>query len=76
MADGKKYRCPECGAESFIVTAHVTQDWKIDSEMNFLECVSECEEVTHHPDEDDIWQCAGCEYSGPGHTFQVGTETI
>lgn len=22
-------KCPKCGAETFYVTAHVTQDWKL-----------------------------------------------
>lgn len=35
-----KYRCPVCGAKSFEVTAHVTQDWKIDCNGTFLEALN------------------------------------
>ena len=49
-----KYRCPVCGANSFEVTTHVTQDWKIDCNGTFLEALNECVEVTHYPDEMDI----------------------
>lgn len=68
-----KYRCPECGAEAFIVTAHVTQDWKIDGNGNFLEEIESYVEVTHEPNEDDLWQCANCEYNGPGSAFRTNT---
>lgn len=43
-----KYRCPVCGAKSFEVTAHVTQDWEIDCNGTFLEALNECVEVTHY----------------------------
>lgn len=66
-----KYRCPKCGAESFIVTAHVAQDWKVDSMGTFLECMDECVEVTHQPDDDDMWNCANCGFSGAGREFRV-----
>ena len=66
-----KYRCPKCGAESFEVTAHVTQDWRIDSNGTFLQSLNECVEVTHYPDEDDIWDCANCSYSATGGEFRI-----
>lgn len=65
-----KYRCPACGAESFEVTAHVTQDWKIDCNGTFLESLNECVEVTHYPDENDIWDCADCGFSAVGREFR------
>lgn len=65
------YRCPKCGAEAFEVTAHVTQDWKIDSCGNFLECLNDCVEVTHSPDDDDMWTCANCGFSAEGRRFSV-----
>lgn len=64
-----KYRCPVCGAESFEVTAHVTQDWRIDGNGHFLQSLNECVEVTHYPDEDDIWSCAKCDFSAEGKRF-------
>lgn len=65
-----KYRCPVCGAESFEVIAHVTQDWKIDCNGTFLEALNECVEVTHYPDEDDIWTCGNCAFSAEGRKFR------
>ena len=65
-----KYRCPAFGAESFEVTAHVTQDWKIDCNGTFLESLNECVEVTHYPDENDIWDCADCGFSAVGREFR------
>ena len=64
-------RCPKCGSEVFLVSAHVVQDWKVDSNGQFLECVDDCLEVTHFPDDDDIWDCANCSYYGPGKTFNI-----
>lgn len=43
-------RCPKCGGKKFVVTAHVTQLWLVDSNENYIETVTECEEVTHEPD--------------------------
>ena len=70
-----KYRCPVCGAECFEVTAHVTQDWKIDCSGTFLEALDECVEVTHYPEETDIWNCANCAFSAVGKSFLVNSQT-
>ena len=69
--ENRKYRCPVCGAESFEVTAHVTQDWNIDCNGSFMESLNDCAEVTHYPDEDDIWNCANCQFSAAGSKFRV-----
>ena len=71
----RKYRCPVCGAKSFEVTAHVTQDWKIDCNGTFLEALNECVEVTHYPDEMDIWSCSNCDFSAEGKSFLVNTHS-
>ena len=55
--------CPKCGGTKFLVTAHVTQDWVVDENGNFLECIDECSEVTHHPGDDDLWHCVNCGYN-------------
>lgn len=62
------YRCPECKGEKFLVTVHVTQTWEVDTNGDFLKEVSSCDEVTHRPDNEDIWTCAhpGCGWSGAG----------
>ena len=53
-------RCPECGYEEFYVTVHVTQEWKVDGEGNFIAEVDPCMDVTHRADDIDLWECAGC----------------
>ena len=63
--------CPKCGGRKFLVTAHVTQDWIVDEDGDFLKCVNECVEVTHRPDDDDIWQCDTCGYDAAGSEFNV-----
>lgn len=52
--------CKHCGSTRFVVTAHVTQDWIVDGNGNFEKCVNDCVEVTHSPDQDDVWSCAEC----------------
>ena len=62
-------KCPKCGAMSFCVTAHVTQDWVVDENGDFIKCINECLEVTHFPDDSDIWDCNNCGYSASGIEF-------
>ena len=52
--------CPKCGNDTFNVTAHVTQLWKVDGNREYLETLVQCEEVTHRPDMDDVWCCEKC----------------
>lgn len=47
-------KCPKCGAETFYVTAHVTQDWMVDGNEEYLGTIDDCVEVTHHPDDMDF----------------------
>ena len=67
-------RCPKCGSKIFNATAHVTQDWLVDEHGSFLDCKNDCIEVTHFPDNDDIWDCAECGYSARGAEFEVKTD--
>ena len=67
-------RCPKCGAETFYVTAHVTQDWKVNKFGDFVEIVDDCIEVTHFSDDVDIWSCANCLYEDRGSAFNVKEE--
>ena len=46
--------------KEFVTTAHVMQDWKVDEEGNFLECMTECVQTDNGPDPDNIWTCAVC----------------
>lgn len=65
----KIYRCPKCGATEFSATAHVTQDWTLDEYGAFVEAENECTEVTHYPDDSDIWVCKTCGFDGAGSEF-------
>lgn len=58
--------CPRCGGTRFLVTAHVTQDWEVDGNGTFQKCVNDCVEVTHHPDDEDMWACKSCGYDASG----------
>lgn len=62
--------CPRCGNATFVVTAHVTQDWLVDADGNFVEEKQSCVEVTHAPDDGDIWTCAVCGLAEPGSGFE------
>lgn len=64
-------RCPKCGAMSFCVTAHVTQDWVVDENGSFISSNNDCLEVTHFPDDDDIWDCNNCGFSAEGRAFNI-----
>lgn len=64
-------RCPKCGCETFYVTTHVTQDWKVDSNGEFVEVIEECVEVTHFPKDYDFWTCTDCGYEDRGSIFNV-----
>lgn len=64
-------RCPKCGNNTFVVTAHIAQDWVVDDNGEFTAVSSDCIEVLHKPDDDDIWQCERCGYDAPGHAFNV-----
>lgn len=63
--------CPKCGGRRFVVTAHVTEDWIVDEDGEFLEVKESCVEVTHHPDDDDVWECEKCGYSTSGDGMEV-----
>lgn len=64
-------RCPKCGNEEFLVSAHVVQDWKVDKNGNFIEEINSCSEVTHEPDDEDLWTCTKCNYETVGSEFNI-----
>ena len=59
-----KHICPKCGGRKFVTTAHVTQSWVVDSYGDFIHAVTECDEVTHQPDDANIWSCVECGTDG------------
>ena len=64
-------KCPKCGNETFYVSAHVIQDWIVDSDGEFLDVVDDCVEVAHFPKDYDLWECAKCNYNDRGDKFNV-----
>jgi ribosomal protein L37AE/L43A len=64
-------RCPKCGATSFEVTAHVTQNWHVGPNGEFIECLANHVETMHVPNDEDIWGCAGCNFSAAGSKFNI-----
>lgn len=63
--------CPKCGHKEFLVTWHVTQTELVDSDGDFIEAVTECDEVTHKADDSDIWTCNNCGYAAAGSEFEA-----
>ena len=55
-----KHICPKCGGRKFITTAHVTQTWEVNEYGYFEKVISDCDEVTHGPDDGNIWNCSAC----------------
>lgn len=64
-------RCPRCGCDRFIVSQHVVQTVKVDGNGSFISEVTSCDEVTHAPDDDDMWQCDECGFDAAGREFNV-----
>jgi hypothetical protein len=46
--------------KTFVTSATVIQDWLVDGEGNFIECVDDLVDVFHKPDVDNVWSCADC----------------
>ena len=46
--------------KTFLTTAHVMQEWKVDEQGEFIKATRECLEVTAYPDAGNIWVCASC----------------
>ena len=64
-------KCPRCGNNKFYITAHVTQDWVVDENGNFLETYNDCIDVLHYPDDEDLWQCTECGFEAEGEEFEI-----
>lgn len=52
--------CPKCGSATFHATAHVTQTWLVDEDGEFIKAETNCDEVTHSPDTEDLFECSKC----------------
>lgn len=60
-----RHICRHCGNDTFIVTAHVTQDWIVNNRGEFCECLKECVDIAHKPNDDDVWECQCCGADDP-----------
>lgn len=53
--------CPNgCEDATFVTTAHVMQDWEVDALGNYIEVATDCLEVTHRPNNANVWTCNCC----------------
>lgn len=52
--------CPKCGSTTFHATAHATQTWLVDEDGEFIKAETNCDEVTHSPDTEDLFECSKC----------------
>ena len=52
--------CPNMCDANFITTAHVMQDWEVNSYGDYVKTINDCLQVTHKPDDDNIWSCSKC----------------
>ncbi len=52
--------CLNCGGDVFYTAAHVMQEWCVDATGDFVNVATECCEVTHEPDDGNIWSCVAC----------------
>jgi hypothetical protein len=64
-----KLSCPKSDAHKrFSVTAHVAQEWQVGPSGEFVRVITDCSDVVHQPDAQDLFQCMTC-----GATAKVET---
>jgi hypothetical protein len=44
----------------FITTAHVTQDWVVDKDGDFVKCLDQCSQVDNFPEKGNQFTCKKC----------------
>ena len=64
-------QCPICGGKQFIVCAHVVQEWLVDEYGYCDQLIQDCVDISHEPDDEDIWECSECGYEDAGSKFNV-----
>ena len=56
-----KITCPKSNRhKKFCTTAHVVQEWIVDTTGMFLSVEDECIEVAHEPERGDLFTCKTC----------------
>ena len=56
-----KIKCPaNPNHDEFVVSVRVAQDWKVDGNGNFLECINDCTDVYQYPNSNDYYTCSIC----------------
>jgi dihydrofolate reductase len=68
--------CPKCGGRHFGVTAHITQDWVVNSQGFWEKTTEDCVEVTHRPDDNDLWSCTRCGATYPGRELMTDVNDL
>lgn len=63
--------CPKCGSTVFQASAHVVQTWRLDEFGHFIDVAEDATDITHEPDDDDVWNCNSCGYDAAGKEFNV-----
>lgn len=71
-------KCPKCGYNEFKVNAHTVETWLVDEDGDYITTTNSCVEVSHYPNDDDLWECAKCGYQDAGKKFEVpgGTDKM
>ena len=64
-------KCPVCGSETFLVSARIVQQWKVDGDGEFMAVTEECSDIIRGPKDDDIWTCSECGHAAEGDEFNV-----
>lgn len=53
--------CPQDAThDRFTTTAHVMQEWVVEADGTFVETFTDCLEVTHGPNDGNLWSCLIC----------------
>lgn len=55
-----KHICPHCGGKEFYTVAHIMEEWLVDEDGDFIAVSTNCIEIDHEPDDDNIWTCKYC----------------
>ena len=56
-----KLTCPKSKRHKrFAASAHIVQDWQVDSDCDFVKVLEDCTDVIHSPDKDDVITCLTC----------------